>query len=129
MIQTVNNHVRSLNWKYRTGLSQEGIKYYNAFATLNSEHEISLTNAKGEVEKVTAKNVLISVGGRPRYLDLPGCKELCQSSDDIFWCQKEFGKTLVVGSGYIGMECGGFLRGFGKDVTIMFRSKILRSFD
>ena len=27
------------------------------------------------------------------------------------------------------MECGGFLRGFGKDVTIMFRSVVLRAFD
>jgi len=27
------------------------------------------------------------------------------------------------------MECGGFLRGFGKEVTIMYRSVILRKFD
>ena len=96
---------------------------------MKSKNEIELKNSKGETEVVTAKNILISVGGRPKYLDIEGCKELCQSSDDIFWAKKEFGKTLVVGSGYIGMECGGFLRGFGKDVTIMFRSKILRSFD
>ena len=27
------------------------------------------------------------------------------------------------------MECAGFLRGFGKDVTVLYRSKILRGFD
>lgn len=51
------------------------------------------------------------------------------SSDDIFWSKKEFGDTLVVGSGYIGMECGGFLNGMGKKTTILYRSKVLRHFD
>ncbi len=27
------------------------------------------------------------------------------------------------------MECGGFLKGFGKDVTILYRSQVLRNFD
>lgn len=27
------------------------------------------------------------------------------------------------------MECGGFLNGFGKDVTILYRSVVLRNFD
>ena len=35
----------------------------------------------------------------------------------------------MIGSGYIGMECGGFLNGFGKKVHIMYRSKVLKSFD
>ena len=129
MMATVNNHVRSLNFKYRTSLRGAGIKYYNAFASLENKHLIKLVSADGKEEKVTAEHILISVGGRPRYLDLPGCKEYCQSSDDIFWSKEEFGKTLVIGSGYIGVECGGFLRGFGKEVHIMYRSVVLRSFD
>ena len=57
---------------------------------------------------------MIAVGGRPNYLNLPNALELCHTSDDIFWSQKEFGKTLVVGGGYIAMECAGFLNNFGK---------------
>ena len=62
-------------------------------------------------------------------MNLKNCKELCQTSDDIFWSKKEFGKTLIIGSGYIGMECGGFLNNFGKNVTILYISKVLKNFD
>ncbi len=43
--------------------------------------------------------------------------------------QKPPGKTLIVGAGYIALECGGFLSGLGYDVTLMVRSTILRGFD
>jgi len=39
------------------------------------------------------------------------------------------GKTLVVGAGYIGLECAGFLKGLGYDATVMVRSIVLRGFD
>lgn len=92
-------------------------------------HTIQLTNKQGETKIKTSKNILIAVGGRPNYLNVPGSKELTQSSDDIFWTQKPYGKTLVIGAGYIALECAGFLRGLNKDVTILYRSKILREFD
>ena len=69
------------------------------------------------------------MGGRPTILDIPGAKEFAQTSDDIFWSKKPFGKTLVIGSGYIALECGGFLSGLGKEVTILYRGGILRAFD
>lgn len=39
------------------------------------------------------------------------------------------GKTLVIGGGYIAMECAGFLHGLGYDTTIMVRSQVMRQFD
>ena len=39
------------------------------------------------------------------------------------------GKTLLVGASYIALECAGFLRGLGYDVTVMVRSILLRGFD
>lgn len=69
------------------------------------------------------------MGGRPTILDVPGAREFAQTSDDIFWSKKPFGKTLVIGSGYIALECGGFLSGLGKDVTILYRGGFLRAFD
>ena len=37
-------------------------------------------------------------------------KELCVTSDDIFWLPQNPGKTLVIGAGYIALECAGFLK-------------------
>lgn len=83
----------------------------------------------GPDETQTAKDIFIAVGGRPTYLDVPGSKEFCITSDDLFWLQKAPGKTLVIGAGYIAMECGGFLQGMGYETHLMVRSVPLRQFD
>lgn len=55
--------------------------------------------------------------------------ELAISSDDIFALEKSPGKTLCVGASYISLECAGFLKGIGLDVTVAVRSILLRGFD
>lgn len=85
---------------------------------------------KNKTEKVlTTKYVVIAVGGRPKYPDIPGALEYGVSSDDIFSLKTEPGKTLVVGASYIALECAGFLNAFGYDTTVMVRSIFLRGFD
>ena len=39
------------------------------------------------------------------------------------------GETLVIGGGYIALECAGFLRGLGKKVYMVNRSTFLRTMD
>jgi pyruvate/2-oxoglutarate dehydrogenase complex dihydrolipoamide dehydrogenase (E3) component len=73
------------------------------------------------VKEVTAKHFIIAVGGRPKYPDIPGAKEYCITSDDLFSLQHHPGKTLLVGASYIALECAGFLAGIGVDSTIMVR--------
>lgn len=85
---------------------------------------------KNKTEKVlTTKHVVIAVGGRPNYPDIPGALEFGVTSDDIFSLNREPGKTLVVGASYIALECAGFLNAFGYDTTVMVRSIFLRGFD
>ena len=130
MMFRINNYIRSLNFGYRKTLMTDDVDYFNKLARLRSKNEIELKAANGEIEIVTADNILIATGGRPTFpTDIPNIRELAISSDDIFWMQKKPGKTLVVGASYIGLECAGFLHGLGIDVTIMVRSIFLRGFD
>lgn len=69
------------------------------------------------------------MGGRPKYPDVPGDRECCITSDDLFSLPQSPGKTLVVGASYVALECAGFLKGIGLDVTVMARSIFLRGFD
>ena len=64
---------------------------------------------------------VVSVGGRPKYPDIPGAKEYGITSDDIFSLNYHPGSTLIVGASYISLECAGFLKGIGIDVTVMVR--------
>lgn len=73
---------------------------------------------------------MIATGVRPRqYETLPELKKYAITSDDLFSLQENPGKTLVVGGGYIAVECAGFLRGLGNEVILANRSTFLRVFD
>ena len=78
---------------------------------------------------MTANKIVIAVGGRPSYPDIPGAKEYGITSDDLFALKKTPGKTLVVGASYVALECAGFLTALGYDTTVMVRSIFLRGFD
>ncbi|XP_053972105.1 thioredoxin reductase 2, mitochondrial isoform X2 [Hylaeus volcanicus] len=125
----VQNHVKSVNWTTRVDLRTKEVEYINAQAYFKDEHTLCGKKKNGEEKLYTARNILIAVGGRPKYPDIPGALEYAITSDDIFSLEKAPGKTLVVGAGYIGLECAGFLNGLGFDATIMVRSIILRGFD
>jgi len=129
MTEAVQNHIGSLNWGYRVQLREKLVKYYNAYAELIDEHTIKLVDRKGKEQKITADKVVLATGERPRYPNVEGAKEHCITSDDVFSLPRCPGKTLVIGASYVALECAGFLKGIGLDVTVMVRSILLRGFD
>lgn len=129
MRTAVNNYIGSLNWGYRVSLRDKNVNYVNAYAEFVEPHKIKATNKRGKETFYTAARFILATGERPRYLGVPGDKEFCITSDDLFSLPYCPGKTLVIGASYVALECGGFLAGLGLDVTIMVRSILLRGFD
>jgi glutathione reductase (NADPH) len=80
-------------------------------------------------KRMTAKNILIAVGGQPWIPDIPGA-ELCISSNEIFDLETFPERLLVVGGGYIASEFASIFSGLGSQVIQLYRgSQILRGFD
>uniref|UniRef100_A0A8D3DZX6 thioredoxin-disulfide reductase (NADPH) n=1 Tax=Scophthalmus maximus TaxID=52904 RepID=A0A8D3DZX6_SCOMX len=129
MRTAMNNYIGSLNWGYRVALRDKNVNYVNAYAEFTEPHTIKATNKRGKETFYTAANFILATGERPRYLGIPGDKEYCITSDDLFSLPYCPGKTLVIGASYVALECGGFLAGLGLDVTVMVRSILLRGFD
>ncbi|KAM9229927.1 thioredoxin reductase 1, cytoplasmic isoform 2-T2 [Dugong dugon] len=129
MTEAVQNYIGSLNWGYRVALREKKVTYENAYGQFVGPHRVKATNNKGKEKIYSAERFLIATGERPRYLGIPGDKEYCISSDDLFSLPYSPGKTLVVGASYVALECAGFLAGIGLDVTVMVRSILLRGFD
>ncbi|KAM9482966.1 thioredoxin reductase 3 [Clarias gariepinus] len=129
MKTAVNNYISSLNWGYRVSLRDKNVNYVNSYAEFVEPHKIKATNKRGKETFHTAAKFVLATGERPRYLGIPGDKEYCITSDDLFYLSYCPGKTLVIGASYVALECGGFLAGLGLDVTIMVRSILLRGFD
>jgi thioredoxin reductase (NADPH) len=129
MVDRIQEYIASLNFGHRSECMKEGIQYFNEMVTFVDPHTVECTDKRGKKTLRTAEKFLISVGGRPNYPDIPGARECCISSDDIFSLDHPPGKTLVVGASYVALECAGFLHAFGYDVTVMVRSILLRGFD
>ncbi|CBZ54959.1 MGC84926 protein, related [Neospora caninum Liverpool] len=128
-VEKVQNYVKSLNFGYRTGLRKAGVTYINAYAKFASPHELAYT-FRGEEKICKARNIVVAAGGRPHIPEeVEGAKELAITSDDIFSLKQAPNKTLCVGASYISLECAGFLRELGFDVTVAVRSILLRGFD
>ena len=85
MVDNIQSHIKGLNWGYKTALRSNNVKYFNELVEFTGEHKIKATNPKkGTTKEVTAANFILAVGGRPRYPEIPGARELGITSDDIF---------------------------------------------
>lgn len=129
MVGNIQNHIHSSNFGFKGELRKKQVKYFNKYATFKDAHTLILTDSKGATEEVTADKILIAVGLRPLYPDIPGLKECCITSDDLFSLPKAPGRTLIVGASYISLECASVLAELGYPVTVLVRSIILRGFD
>ncbi|XP_047099396.1 thioredoxin reductase 1, cytoplasmic-like [Schistocerca piceifrons] len=129
LVEEVQVFIKSTNIAARKKLVTNKVVYHNAFAEFESAHRIKVRTAKNEVSTLTAENFIIAVGGRPRYLDIPGAREYAITSDDLFSLKYKPGKTVIVGSSFIALECAGVLSGLGMDVTVLARSKLLERLD
>jgi len=124
----IQNYIRGLNFKYRVRLREKSVQYLNKLATFKDAHTVEVVDKKGRSSTITSSRFLVATGGRPSPIECEG-GELAISSDDVFFLEKNPGKTLCVGASYISLECAGFLAGFGNDVTVAVRSILLRGFD
>lgn len=105
------------------------IDYINSFAQFENDKTVKF-KYKDQDYQLKAKNFVIAAGNRPRdYPGIPSLAEYAITSDDLFSLKEDPGKTLVIGGGYIALECAGFLNGLGKDVTMINRSTFLRVMD
>lgn len=130
MKNNIQDHIGSLNWGYRVQLRDKNVEYINGKGTFLDPHKIHVVQKNKKVREITAKKICVAVGGRPKYpSNIIGVKENTITSDDLFSLDYSPGKTLCVGASYVSLECAGFLKGIGLDVTVMVRSILLRGFD
>ncbi|XP_065358331.1 thioredoxin reductase 1, mitochondrial-like [Calliphora vicina] len=129
IITEIQNQIKSTNWVIRVELRTKNIKYINGAASFIDDHTVRVKMKDDSEVQHSGRYIVIAIGLRPMYPNIPGAREYGITSDDLFSWPKAPGKTLIVGAGYISMECAGFLRLFGFDVTIMVREKVLRNFD
>ncbi len=119
-------YVAMLNKNYENNWTKAGIEIAVGEATFEGPQSVRVTPhvsqgaARGAVRMLSAKKVVIAVGGMPTPLDVPG-GELAISSDGFFDLPSRPKKVAVIGAGYIAVELAGILHGLGSETHLFFR--------
>ena len=92
-------------------------------AVFSAEKELTITNAKGKKEIVTADLIFINTGAKTIIPDIKGLDEVDYLTSTSILDLKEVPEHLVViGGNYIGLEFGQMFQRFGSKVTIIEKS-------
>ncbi len=76
--------------------------------------------------RITAKNIVVATGAKPRIPDIPGLNKISFVTSDTIWNLKTLpNKFLVLGGGPIGCELAQAFAALGSHVTILETSKKL----
>ncbi|KAI6659385.1 Thioredoxin reductase [Oopsacas minuta] len=134
MVHNIQNYIKGLNFQSTKDAIRTFVEYSNAQGHMVDPHTVQcISRGKdGAVtgdKTVTGKYIVIATGGRPTYPSIPGAVEYGITSDDLFSLPYAPGKTVVIGASYVALECAGFLKATGFDVTVLVRSILLRGFD
>ncbi|WP_414755987.1 glutathione-disulfide reductase [Anabaena sp. CCY 9910] len=131
-ITSIDKEVRRLSQLHISFLEKAGVELISGRATLVDTHTVEVGDGlrpTGGHRKYTADKILIAVGGRPLKPELPGM-EYGITSNEIFHLKTQPKHIAIIGSGYIGTEFAGIMRGLGSEVTQITRGdKILKGFD
>ncbi|XP_076930606.1 glutathione reductase, chloroplastic-like [Bidens hawaiensis] len=119
-----NAELQRLTGIYKNILNNAGVKLIEGRGKIVDPHTVDVDG-----KLYTARNILVSVGGRPFIPDIPG-KEYVIDSDAALDLPSKPTKIAIVGGGYIALEFAGIFNGLQSDVHVFIRQKqVLRGFD
>lgn len=123
--QKLDSELTRLEGAYTGGLTAANVEIHKSRARLHDPHTVELADG----QRLTAKHILIAVGGRPQLPGFAG-QELGLISDDLFLMEKMPERVLVVGGGFIACEYATILQGLGAQTSLAYRGDaVLRGFD
>jgi len=131
LLKNVREEVSRLSNLHRNSLKKLNITVFEGLGrfTTQNELEIICPKTKKIKNKISSKKILISVGGKPKKLNIPGV-DLAWTSDDIFELEKFPKSILIVGGGYIACEFASIFKNLGTEVTQLIRGQhLLKGFD
>lgn len=111
---------RRLNKGIEFLMKKNKITYIPALGKLIDSNTVQVTNNKGMIDKISAENIIIATGARPKWF--PGMEpdgdRVITSKEAMV--QKEQPKSLaIIGAGAIGIEFAHFYNTYGTDVTVI----------
>ncbi len=127
LIVNKDKEIDRLEGLYRAGLERAGAQIIESRAELVDKHTVRIVS---EDRTVTARHILIAVGGRPSpHPALPGYEHTI-TSNEAFHLETLPKAIAISGGGYIAVEFANIFHGLGVKTTLVYRGQeILGRFD
>lgn len=113
-------------------LVNDNVDYHEGHASFVDAHTLEIKTPGGEAYRVSAKKIVIAVGGEPSVPtdeEVPGAS-LGISSDGFFELETQPKRVAVIGAGYIAVELGGIFNSLSSETHLLIRhDSVLRTFD
>nr|QIM56759.1 chloroplast glutathione reductase [Morus alba] len=124
LIANKNAELQRLTGIYKNVLKNAGVTLIEGRGKIVDPHTVDVDG-----KLYSARNILISVGGRPFIPDIPG-SEYAIDSDAALDLPSKPEKIAIIGGGYIALEFAGIFSGLTSEVHVFIRQKkVLRGFD
>ena len=131
LLKSIRNEVNRLSDLHLNALEKLKIKIFNGWGRFKNKNQLDVISSdkKNVLETISAEKFLISVGGKPIKLNIPG-SEFSWCSNDIFELEELPKSILIIGGGYIACEFASIFNNLGIHVTQIVRSNnLLNGFD
>ena len=129
LISKKNKELDRLHEIYKNLIINSGCDLIPGWGKVLSAHEVLVKNESSKERKISAKKIMIAVGGKSSFPDFDGNLNMINSDEALDL--KELPKSILIyGSGYIAVEFAGIFNGFGVETNLVFRSDfVLKGFD
>lgn len=130
-MEAKNTEISRLNKVYtEVVLKKAGVEICEGIGKLDGKNAVTITMTKTrDTKTVSAKNILICVGGWPFKPNIPGIEHTI-TSNEIFYLKEQPKRMVIVGGGFIACEFAQIMHGLGTKVTLLYRKDLfLRGFD
>lgn len=124
LIANKDKEINRLNGIYEGMLEKQGVTVFKDYARFTGPKTLDVGG-----KTITADNILIATGAKPRRGSFPGA-ERALVSDDLFFLKDQPSHILIVGGGYVAVEFAHIFSGLGTKATLIYRGDLfLRGFD
>lgn len=100
-----------------------GVETLSAVCSFIDPYTVQATSAAGEIQKITAKNIIIASGSSPKIPDIKGLNEIQYLTNETIFDLSEIPTSLaILGGGQTGCELAQAFRRLGSSVTVIEQS-------
>ena len=124
LIANKNAEIARLNGVYESMLHKSGVEIMRGRGILLDPHTVEVAG-----RRFSAEHILVATGSWPFVPERPG-KEHAITSNEAFFLERLPARVIIGGGGYVAVEFAGIFRGYGAQVTQLYRGPLfLRGFD